>query len=82
VIDLSAIPCFERPCHKVRDHGARTSVTVTHHHDASPERVFDAWLDPEATGKWFFTFGLPYMAYYEDEAAEHEGPGENSARRQ
>lgn len=29
-------------------------VGVTRHFDASPERVFDAWLDPEMIGKWMF----------------------------
>jgi len=27
-------------------------VLVTHRFSASPERVFDAWLDPEMIGKW------------------------------
>jgi uncharacterized protein YndB with AHSA1/START domain len=30
------------------------SVTVTHRFDASPERVFDAWLDPKTARKWLF----------------------------
>jgi uncharacterized protein YndB with AHSA1/START domain len=29
-------------------------VRVTHHFNASPERVFDAWLDPKTAGKWLF----------------------------
>lgn len=29
-------------------------VSVTRHFDASPERLFDAWLDPEMIGKWMF----------------------------
>jgi uncharacterized protein YndB with AHSA1/START domain len=29
-------------------------VRVTHRFSASPERVFDAWLDPATTGKWLF----------------------------
>ena len=29
-------------------------VRVTHRFDVSPERVFDAWLDPQRTGKWLF----------------------------
>ena len=29
-------------------------VSVTRHFDASPERVFDALLDPEMIGKWMF----------------------------
>ena len=28
---------------------------LVRHFDASPERVFDAWLDPQVTGKWLFT---------------------------
>jgi uncharacterized protein YndB with AHSA1/START domain len=30
------------------------SVSVTHRYDASPERVFDAWLDPVMIGRWMF----------------------------
>jgi uncharacterized protein YndB with AHSA1/START domain len=29
-------------------------VSVTHYFDASPERLFDALLDPEMIGKWMF----------------------------
>ena len=31
-----------------------TIVQVKRTFDASPERVFDAWLDPERAGKWLF----------------------------
>ncbi len=30
------------------------SVRVTHRFNASPERVFDAWLSPETLGQWMF----------------------------
>lgn len=30
------------------------NVRVTHRFNASPERVFDAWLDPEMIGRWMF----------------------------
>jgi uncharacterized protein YndB with AHSA1/START domain len=31
------------------------SVRLVRHFDASPERVFDAWIDPETSSKWLFT---------------------------
>jgi uncharacterized protein YndB with AHSA1/START domain len=33
---------------------SNVAVRVTHRFQASPERVFDAWLDPERAGKWLF----------------------------
>jgi uncharacterized protein YndB with AHSA1/START domain len=30
------------------------TVTVERRFDARPEQIFDAWLDPEAVGKWLF----------------------------
>jgi|SRR5579884_2395166 uncharacterized protein YndB with AHSA1/START domain len=32
----------------------RPIARVTHRFDASPERVFDAWLDPTLIGTWMF----------------------------
>ena len=32
----------------------KISVLITRRFDASPERVFDAWLDPEMIGRWMF----------------------------
>ncbi|HEV2362806.1 MAG TPA: SRPBCC domain-containing protein [Caulobacteraceae bacterium] len=31
------------------------SLTLTRHFSASPERVFDAWLNPETARGWLFT---------------------------
>jgi len=30
-------------------------IRITRHFDASPERVFDAWLDPQTASRWLFT---------------------------
>jgi uncharacterized protein YndB with AHSA1/START domain len=32
----------------------RVSVRVSHRYDASPERVYDAWLDPTKAGRFLF----------------------------
>lgn len=34
--------------------GKLTTVRVERHLGAAPERVFDAWLDPDAVGGWLF----------------------------
>ncbi len=34
--------------------GTQPFVTVTRRFDASPERVFDAWLDPQTAARWLF----------------------------
>jgi uncharacterized protein YndB with AHSA1/START domain len=34
--------------------GERAAVRVARRFEASPERVFDAWLDPGGAGKWLF----------------------------
>jgi uncharacterized protein YndB with AHSA1/START domain len=32
-----------------------TSLRLQRHFDSSPERVFDAWVNPETVRKWLFT---------------------------
>ena len=65
------------------------SVEVSRHIDAPPERVFDAWLDPESLGRWLFATPDGAMERVEvdprvggrfqiderrgDEVAEHSG---------
>ena len=46
----------------------KLSITVTRHFDASPERVFDAWLDPETAGQWLFATPTGQMVKVEIDA--------------
>ena len=45
--------------------GTPVSLQVTRHFDASPERAFDAWLDPEKAGRWLFATGTGHMVRVE-----------------
>lgn len=37
------------------DNYSTTTLTVTRNFNVAPERVFNAWLNPEMMRKWFFT---------------------------
>jgi len=37
------------------DNYSTTTLTMKRNFDVAPERVFDAWLNPEMMRKWFFT---------------------------
>jgi uncharacterized protein YndB with AHSA1/START domain len=47
---------------------ATAQVKVTRHFNASPERVFDAWLDPQTVGKWLFATPKGQMVRVEVDA--------------
>jgi uncharacterized protein YndB with AHSA1/START domain len=47
---------------------ASPRLCVSRRFDASPERVFDAWLDPEKAGKWLFATPTSQMVRVEIEA--------------
>jgi uncharacterized protein YndB with AHSA1/START domain len=45
-----------------------TTVQIKHHYNASSERVFDAWLDPEKAGKFLFATPTGQMVRVEIDA--------------
>lgn len=36
------------------DSAAPETINISRHFSATPEQVFDAWLDPDAVGSWLF----------------------------
>lgn len=45
-----------------------TEIRVTQRYRASPERVFDAWLNPKRAGKWLFATAWRPMSRVEIDA--------------
>lgn len=44
--------------------GKTVSVTIKRHFDASPERVYDAWINPEMASRWLFAGATSTAADY------------------
>jgi uncharacterized protein YndB with AHSA1/START domain len=53
---------------KRRSTPQRAAICVTCRYDAPSARVFDAWLDPEVAGRWFFATASRPMAHVEIDA--------------
>lgn len=49
-------------------HGERNTIQVRHTFSASPERVFDAWLDPAKAGQFLFATPTGQMVKAEIDA--------------
>lgn len=47
---------------------ARVEICVSRHFKATPEQVFDAWLDPNHVGNWLFATPTGQMVRVEIEA--------------
>ena len=54
-----------RPRSNAEQHAA---IRVTHRYDASPARVFDAWLDPECAASWLFATASRPMTHVDIDA--------------
>jgi uncharacterized protein YndB with AHSA1/START domain len=44
------------------------AIRLTNRYRASPQRVFDAWLDPEVAGQWLFATAMRPMTHVEIDA--------------
>jgi len=64
---MESLP-FRRNDRSHLPHRAHVAIRVESHYKASPQRVFDAWLDPDIARRWLFATATRPIAHVEIDA--------------